>query len=383
MSNTPGEKTMNNDPELTRRWRLILGRYAEQTLPTSSTDSDLENTLSFLYDREYTERGHRHASGKGGNLAASELTALKWLGKARRLFPHSTLERMERDAITRYGLDDLLADPAAVDSIHASPDLAKALLRSKGKLSPATAEGVRTIIAKIVADIVERIRPQFTTALTGSRVRHQRSQHASLRNLDWRGTIGANLAHVDPETGKMLIEEVRFMSRKRRRNLDWQVIILVDQSGSMAGSVLHSAICAAIMAGLPGISVRLVLFDTSVVDMTHLANDPVEVLMTAQLGGGTNIAQAMAYAQKLIEQPTRTVVALISDFEEGGSVSSLLSSTQALASSGARLLGLASLDDDGDPWYDRQMAARLAARGMDIAAMTPDRFADWLAEVTQ
>lgn len=173
------------------------------------------------------------------------------------------------------------------------------------------------------------------------------------------------------------------MSRKRRRNLDWQVIILVDQSGSMAGSVLHSAICAAILAGLPGISVRLVLFDTSIVDMTHLASDPVEVLMTAQLGGGTNIAQAMEYARKLVEQPTRTVVALISDFEEGGSVSSLLSSTQALASSGVRLLGLASLDDDGDPWYDRQMAARLTTQGMEIAAMTPDRFADWLAEVTQ
>ncbi len=375
---------MSDNPELARRWRLILGRYAEQNLPSRAVDNDLESTLSFLYDRAYAERGHRHApSGKGGSLGASELTALDWLDRARRIFPHSTLERMERDAITRYGLDELLADHAAVESVQASPDLAKALLRAKGKLSAATADGVRVIITKVVAEIVERIRPQFTTALTGSRVRHQRSPHASLRNLDWRGTIGANLSHVDPTTGKMVIEEIRFMSRKRRRNLDWQVIILVDQSGSMAGSVLHSAICAAILAGLPGISVRLVLFDTSIVDMTHLASDPVEVLMTAQLGGGTNIAQAMEYARKLVEQPTRTVVALISDFEEGGSVSSLLSSTQALASSGVRLLGLASLDDDGDPWYERQMAARLTTQGMEIAAMTPDRFADWLAEVTQ
>lgn len=370
------------NPELARRWRLVLGRYADQQLPTGAGDAELETTLAYLYDREYTARGHRQSS-RGGSLDPSALTALNWLGRARKLFPNSTLERMERDAIGRYGINELLADPEAVSSLQASPELAKALLRTRGKLDPATAAGVRELIAKVVADIIERLRPRFATALTGSRARHRRSPHASLRNLDWRRTIADNLAHVDPETGKMLVEQVRFTARQRRRNLDWQVIILVDQSGSMAGSVLHSAVSAAILAGLPGISVRLVLFDTALADLSHLAGDPVEVLLTSQLGGGTDIAQAVTYAEKMISQPTRTVVALISDFDEGGSVSALLTTTKRLAGSGVRLLGLASLSDEGDPWYNRQIAAQLAAAGMEIAAMTPDRFAEWLAEVTQ
>ncbi|MFT3887311.1 MAG: VWA domain-containing protein [Arachnia sp.] len=368
--------------ELARRWRLVLGRYADQALPPSAADAGLESTLSYLYDREYAARGHRHAHGRGGSLDPSALTALTWLAGARRLFPESTLERMERDALTRYGVAELLADPAAVEGLQPSPELAAALLRTRGRLDPATAAGVRTLIAKVVEDIVNRLRPRFVTALSGSRARHRRAPHASLRNLDWRGTIADNLRHVDPETGRMMVERVRFHARQRRRNIDWQVIILVDQSGSMAGSVLHSAVTAAILAGLPGISVRLVLFDTGLVDMSHLADDPVEVLLTAQLGGGTNIAQAMGYAERLVAQPTRTVVALISDFEEGGSVSALLASVRRLAGSGVRLLGLASLADDGEPWYDRHLAGRLAAAGMEIAAMTPDRFAEWLAEVT-
>lgn len=369
--------------DLARRWRLVLGRYADAQLPTSAQDASLEATLGYLYDREYAARGHRLAKGAGGSLDPSAITALSWLDQARRLFPTSTLERMESDAVSRYGLNELLADPETVENLQASPDLVKALLRSRGKLDAATADGVRTLIAKVVEEIITRLRPTFITSLTGSRQRHRRSPHPSLRNFDWRRTIAANLAHVDPESGRMLVEEVRFMARQKRRNLQWQVIILVDQSGSMAGSVLHSAISAAILAGLPGISVRLVLFDTGLADVSHLAHDPVEVLMTSQLGGGTDIARAMAYAEKLVEQPSRTVLALISDFEEGGSVSALVEATRRLASSGVTLLGLASLADEGEPWYDRAVAGRLAAAGMQIAAMTPDRFAEWLAEVTQ
>ena len=196
-----------------------------------------------------------------------------------------------------------------------------------------------------------------------------------------RRTIAANLGNVDPATGRMMIDDLRFAARKRRSNLHWDVIVLVDQSGSMADSLLHAAVSASILAGLPGVSVRLILFDTSLVDLTHLAHDPVEVLLTAQLGGGTNIAQAMQHAETLVSQPSRTVVALISDFEEGGSVSALVAGVRRLAAGGVRLLGLAALSDEGEPWYDRTTAARLVAAGMPVAAMTPDRFAEWLAEV--
>ena len=371
-----------------RRWRMVLGRYAQSALPRHPEDAGLDGTLGYLYDREYTERGHRLSDsgaanrdgvGRGGGLDASALRAVDWLDGARRLFPASTLER---DALTRYGLSDLLADPDAVDSIRTSPELGAALLRIKGTISPALADGLRTLIARIVADVLERLRRPMTTALTGARQRHRRSPHASARNFDWRRTIAANLGHADPQTGRLLVEEVRFMSRQRRHNVAWDIIIVVDQSASMASSLLHSAVMASILAALPGMSVRLILFDTSVVDVSHLVHDPVEILMTSQLGGGTDIANAVGYAAAQVTQPTRTVLALVSDFEEGGSVSSLVTRVRGLADSGVTMLGLASLTDDGAPCFDRTVADKLAAVGMRIAAMTPDRFADWLAEAT-
>ncbi|WP_245574645.1 DUF5682 family protein [Actinomyces dentalis] len=377
-----------------RRWRMVLGRYAESALPRRDDDAGLDETLGYLYDREYTGRGLRHGRGvgsggagpggvgSGGGLGASALRAVDWLDGARRLFPASTLQRLESDALTRYGLTELLADPSAVDSIETSPELGAALLRIKGTICPQLADGLRALIARIVADAVERLRRPLTTALTGSRRRDRRSPRASARDFDWRRTIAANLGNADPVTGRLLVQDVRFMSRRRRQNLQWDVIILVDQSASMASSLLHSAVMASILAALPGLSVRLILFDTSVVDVSHLAGDPVEVLMTCQLGGGTDIARAVAYASGLVRRPTRTVVALVSDFEEGGSVSSLVGEVAALAGSGVRLLGLAALNGDGEPWYDRVVAERLAGAGMRVAAMTPDRFAVWLAEVT-
>ena len=374
-----------------RRWRMVLGRYAQSALPRHPEDAGLDGTLGYLYDREYTERGHRlsdsgaanrDGAGRGGGLEASALRAVDWLDGARRLFPASTIERLERDALTRYGLSDLLADPDAVDSIRTSPELGAALLRIKGTISPALADGLRTLIARIVADVLERLRRPMTTALTGARQRHRRSPHASARNFDWRRTIAANLGHADPRTGRLLVEEVRFMSRQRRHNVAWDIIIVVDQSASMSSSLLHSAVMASILAALPGMSVRLILFDTSVVDVSHLVHDPVEILMTSQLGGGTDIANAIGYAAARVTQPTRTVLALVSDFEEGGSVSSLVTRVRGLADSGVTMLGLASLTDDGAPWFDRTVADKLAAVGMRIAAMTPDRFADWLAEAT-
>ena len=374
-----------------RRWRMVLGRYAQSALPRHPEDAGLDGTLGYLYDREYTERGHRLSDsgaanrdgvGRGGGLDASALRAIDWLDGPRRLFPASTIERLERDALTRYGLSDLLADPDAVDSIRTSPELGAALLRVKGTISPALAAGLRTLITRIVTDILQRLRRPMTTALTGARQRHRRSPHASARNFDWRRTIAANLGHADPRTGRLLVEEVRFMSRQRRHNVAWDIIIVVDQSASMASSLLHSAVMASILAALPGMSVRLILFDTSVADVSHLVHDPVEILMTSQLGGGTDIANAVGYAAAQVTQPTRTVLALVSDFEEGGSVSSLVTRVRGLADSGVTMLGLASLTDDGAPWFDRTVADKLAAVGMRIAAMTPDRFADWLAEAT-
>nr|WP_260173637.1 DUF5682 family protein [Nocardioides albus] len=370
------------DQEAARRWRLVLGRYSQDALPVQADDGGLERALSYLYDREYTGRGHQLGGGRGrgGSLDPSALRALDWLGTAGELFPKATFERMQVDAIGRYGLTEVLGDPGAVEALEPSRELATALLQVRGKLDERSAAGMRRVIAKVVEDVVRRLRPRFVTAVGGRIDRSRRSMHRVARNFDWKRTLRANLSHYSPEHQRLLIHDVRFSARAKR-SLTWDVVVLVDQSGSMAASLLYSAVCAGILTGLPGINVRLVLFDTSIVDMSHLAHDPVEVLLTAQLGGGTNIAKAVRYAEQEIRNPSRTVVALVSDFEEGGSVSELLATVRRLKSSGVRLLGLAALDEAAEPAYDRGTARRLAEAGMEIAALTPERFAEWLGEV--
>ena len=368
-----------------RRWRMVLGRYAEPNLPRRHQDADLDDVLGYIYDREYTGRGHRLGAGGGDGtrttLGPPVIRAVDWLEDARRLFPASTLQRLESDALTRYGLAELLDAPEAIEAIDTSPELGAALLRIKGTISPRLTDGLRALIARIVDDIMERLQYPVTTALSGPR-RRSNSPHALARNFDWRRTIAANLGNMDPGTGRMIVEDVRFVSRQRRRNLTWDVIILVDQSASMASCLLHSAVMASILASLPGLSVRLAVFDTTVVDLSHLVDNPVEVLMTSQLGGGTDIANAVGYAAEAVTSPSRTIVTVISDFQEGGSVSTLVKRVHDLVAQGITVLGLASLGDEGRVWYDHDVAERLSEVGMRIAAMTPDRFATWLAEAT-
>ncbi|WP_125778097.1 VWA domain-containing protein [Antribacter gilvus] len=379
-----------SDEEAARRWRLVLGRYAAEQLTVPPEDAGLERTLRYLYDREYTARGHRTGRGEhdkpggGGSLDPSsprgvDWTALGWLGEARSLFPRDTFERMQVEAVGRYGLTELLADEGAVEALEPSRELATALLQVRGRLEPGAAAGLRRVIERVVEDVVRRLRPRFVTAVGGRLDRSRRSMHRVARNFDGKRTLRANLGRIDAE-GRMVVEDLRFSSRAKRA-LTWDVIVLVDQSGSMAASLLYSAVCAGILSGLPGIDVRLVLFDTSVVDMSHLSHDPVSVLLTAQLGGGTDIGKAVRYAEQEVRNPSRTVVALVSDFEEGGSLSGLLAAVRRLSSSGVKLLGLAALDEAAEPVYDRATARRLADAGMEIAALTPERFAEWLGEV--
>jgi len=192
--------------------------------------------------------------------------------------------------------------------------------------------------------------------------------------------VRRNLAHYDRERARLVVEELRFFERNARR-LPWDVILCVDQSGSMADSVVHSAVMAGILAALPAFRPRIVVFDTAVVDLSDHVDDPVETLMRVQLGGGTHIGKAVRYCAQLVENPLRTVFVLVSDFCEGAPPSELLGAVQALAEARVKLLGLASLDDRSQPAYDRAMAESLAERGMEIAALTPRQLAHWLAKV--
>ncbi|GKW43218.1 VWA domain-containing protein [Pectobacterium parvum] len=366
-----------------KRWRLILGHYADEALGNATFDAQdlkVERTLDYLYRREYQRRGLKQEGGRHGSLDQSQLTAVNWLNQARKLFPSSTFERMQSQAIERYEISHLFNDPQALQAMEPTPALAKALLSLRGRMNEQTREAVRDIIRKVVDEILRTLRPTFTNALTGRRNRFRRSPVASSQNFDWRATIAANLKHFDRDKNRLVIETPHFNSRMQR-HMPWDVILCVDQSASMSSSVMYAAVCASILAALPAVRVSLIVFDTQVVDLSHLAHDPVEVLMTVQLGGGTNIAKAMQYCEQRVQNPKRTIVTLISDFEEGGALNRLLSFVQRMHSQQITLLGLAALDDAAQPVYDTAIGQKLADRGMHVAALTPEHFAQWLAEV--
>ena len=371
--------------QLAKRWRLILGQYADNALGQATFDANelkIERSLDFLYRREYQRRGLRQENGRHGSLDASQLTAINWLNQARKLFPNTTFERMQSQALERYEISSLLKDPQALNAMEPTKALAKSLLSLRGKMSEDMRDAVKLVIRKVVDDILSQMKNTFRHALTGRRNRFRRSLLPNSRNFDWRATIAANLKNYDKQNQHLVIKTPYFNSRQQQ-HLPWDVILCVDQSGSMASSIMYAAVCASILAALPTVNVSLVIFDTQIVDLSHLAHDPVEVLMTVQLGGGTDIAKAMQYCESLVRNPKRTIISLISDFEEGGTLNNLLNCTQRLNGQQVKLLGLAALDDEALPVYDTDIAQRLADRGMHVAALTPEHFAKWLAEVMQ
>ena len=362
------------------RWRLALGRYAEGRLGgLGGAAGEMDKTLDYLYAREYDGRGITRDKGPG-SLDPTQMNALKWLGQARKLFPHDVFETLQGHALDRYGLTDLLKDRKTLDDLEPNQDLLKVLLSFDGRADPAVKDKLREVARRIIDDIVRRLKPQVMRAFSGSRNRFRRSNIKAAANFDWRATIRENLASYDPETGRIIAERLRFISREKRR-LPWTVILCVDQSGSMTDSLLYSAVMAAILSGLPGVRVRMVLFDTSVLDVSDRLSDPLETLLSVQLGGGTDIGKAVSYCETLVDDPDRTVFALISDFGEGAPPRRLYAALARMAEARVRMLGLLALDDGGMPAYDEAIARRAAELGMHVGAMSPDRFADWLAEV--
>lgn len=374
---------MTNHDRTIERWRLMLGRTSESRFGGGCIDAEcvrIDRVLDYLYNREQTNRGLRSGKDRHGSLDPSQLNALQWLTEVRALFPADVYETIQGHALDRYGMKELLTDPTVLQTLTPNVELLKSLMALKGHADPRVVAQIRAIARKVVDDIMERFRSHVVRALAGKRNRFEASPHKVIRNLDWRGTIRQNLKSYDTQRRLLVPERVRFFSRTRRR-FPWTIILCVDQSGSMASSVIHSAVMAAIISGLPSIRLHLVVFDTAVVDLTEKAADPVEVLLTVQLGGGTDIGSAVAYCEQLVVQPSRTVLVLITDFCEGASPARLVQVVRRLSEARVKMLGLASLDEAAVADYDRGLAKQLAGQGMQIGAMTPPHFAEWLAEV--
>jgi hypothetical protein len=362
---------------------MILGSPASGSATLSGENAARDAAMDWLYgrDEELAGRGVRKGGARGtsGGTEESVLTTVDWLEGITRLFPKETVERLTRDAVDRYQVHDIVTDPRVLERVEPSPTLLKAVLRTKHLMDPKVLELARKLVAAVVEELMRKLATEIRTAFSGARLRRP-SQVRLARNFDVRRTLRGNLGHYQPEERKLYIEDAHFFTRARRRVDSWQVILLVDQSGSMVSSVIHSAVTAACLWGLPGVRTHLVAFDTSVVDLTHDVTDPVELLMKVQLGGGTDISSAVRYAGELVENPRRTIVALISDLYEGVSPDGVLRGARSLIEQGCRFLALCALDEEADPHYDREMGKKLADLGAFVGAMTPGELAAFVAE---
>jgi len=363
------------------RWRLVLGEAAETCMggALDAQGQAMDAALSWLYDREEQAAGRDVASRHGGS-GASVLSVPDWISEVHRLFPQETIERLEQDAIERYAIEELVTRADVLERVQPNEVLLQAVLRTKHLMNPEVLAMARKLVAEVVRQLMEKLAKEVRRAFSGTIDRRRRSHFKIAKNLAFRQTLKSNLHRWDPKKRRLYLEKPIFFSRTKRHTEKWQVILLVDQSGSMVSSVIHSAVTAACLWGLPGVRTHLVAFDTEVVDLTQDVTDPVELLMKVQLGGGTDIQKAVGYAQDLIDVPRRAIVVLISDFYEGASAEMLVRRVAALTAQGSQVLGLAALDEQARPDYDRELAKRLVKVGAHVGAMTPGQLAAWIAE---
>ncbi len=359
------------------RWRLVLGRNAEGGLPMTDVRLlRMDDALDFLYGRE---SGDDERSHEGGS-EASNPTVAHWLSEVRTLFPKDTAEVLQRHALDRYQLTELLADQEVLEKLEPNQALLETVLSLKHMMHGPVLDTARRIVQKVAAQLTEQLEQAVRQSNLGKLDRNSRSNVRSIRNLDFKRTIRANLSHYDVENRRLMLEKVHFNGRIKRYN-PWQVVLCVDESGSMLGNIIHAAVMAGIFAKMPMLETKIVVFDTSVVDLSGYAEDPVEVLMRVQLGGGTDIAGALHYCEGLITRPHKTMVVLISDLCEGGPRERLYGVCRDILESGAKLIALTALDANADPVYDRATGERLAALGAWVGAMTPEKLCDFMANV--
>ena len=364
------------------RWRLVLGESGEHGLGSPQMGADAlaaDAALQWLYGRD-EGLAERDIADRQGGLGPSSLSVPDWINEVHRLFPQETIERLEQDAVERYQIHEVVTNPEVLARVEPNPVLLKAVLQTKHLMNPAVLELARQLVAKVVKQLMEQLAKEVRQVFSGSIDRRRHTPLKYSRNFDAKRTIRSNLGNVDAETGRLFIKRPFFWSRTRKHSARWQVILLVDQSGSMLDSTIHAAVTAACLWGLPAVKTHLVVFDTEVVDLTRDVTDPVEVLMKVQLGGGTDIGKAVAYAQQLIENPRRTIVACVSDFYEGGDPHRLVHTVRAMCEQGTHFLGLAALDSKANPCYDRGMGSQLAGVGAHVGAMTPGQLAEFIAE---
>ncbi len=361
--------------ESTRRWRLLLGAGDDDGL--SPVDAGMDAALAALYDNEDTgEPGSKENMQVGMGKSAPRVA--RWLGDIRKYFPTSVVQVMQADAINRLGLKRLLLEPEMMATVQPDIHLVSTLVELRGLMPEQAKATARQIVRTVVEEVEKRIADRLRSSVRGALNRAQRTSRPHLGDIDWARTITANLQHYLPEQRTIVPERLIGYGRKQS-GFQREIILCVDQSGSMASSVVYASVFACVLASISSLKTHLVVYDTAVVDLTPDLQDPVDVIFGTQLGGGNDTPRALAYCQPLVTRPRDTVFVLISDLYEGAGSEQMIRQLNSLHTSGVSVMVLLALDDEGKPSYDHQNAATLAGLGIPCFACTPDALPDLMA----
>ena len=356
--------------ERIRKWRLILGKDADKNndnpISLSAEMKGMDDVLDALYDSE-----------RKAGLGSSSPNVNRWLGDIRKYFPGSVVQLMQKDALERLNLEQMLLEPELLEAVEPDVNLVGTLLSLMKVLPKKTKSTARAVVQKVVEDLEKRLKSPMRQAIQGAINRSVRNRRPKHNEIDWNKTIRANLKTYQKKYNSV-IPEILIGHGKKGQSLK-DIILLVDQSGSMANSMVYAGVFGAVMASLRSVKTHMVVFDTSVVDLTEELDDPVDLLFATQLGGGTDINKALGYTKELIRKPEDTILILISDLYEGGNENAMLKKAASIKSSGVRLITLLALDDQGAPQFDKSVASKFSALGIPSFACSPDQFPSLMA----
>lgn len=372
---------MNADLERMRRWRLVLGRDAQDgldraaggALALSRDEMLMDEALAAIYDQTGDFGGVAPSTGsfKVGGGGPSSPVVSKWLGDIRTFFKEDVVAVIQNDAIERKGLKQLLFETEVLKSVQPDLNLAVTILSLRGQIPERTRETARQLVREVVEEISRRLENDIRRAVTGAMNRRSHSPIPDVAGIDWKLTIRRNLKHFNPDIGAVVPERFWFFDRARKRH-DRAVVVDIDQSGSMGESIIYSSVMGCILSGISALNTRVVSFDTEVVDLTEqFGSDPVDMLFGIQLGGGTDINKSVTYCREFMPEPRKTLFLLVSDLFEGGNEAALVRQMAEMKESGVAVACLLALSDAGAPSYNEALAERLSKLGIPCFACTP------------
>ena len=384
------------DPVNLARWRLILGKSAEEPLRQmggrgnqailGGDQSELDEALEAIYSSDEIEQdewerstdGRPHGTVKGRTFPR----VAKWLDQIRSFFPKDVVVLLQKDAIERRGLKELLFEPEILANVEPSLDLAATVLAMKNMVPEKAKSAARDLVRRVVEDIRKRLESQITQAIRGALQRNRHSPFRSLPNLDWPRTIRRNIKNYNKELQTIIPEQISFFGRQQRQN-QWNIIIAMDQSGSMATSLIYGGIMGAILASIGAVETHVVAFNhEDIVDLTEHCSDPVDLLFGIQLGGAEDYWKATCYCERFMHTPAKTLYVLLADLHDTSpNTKRFVKKMEFLLESGVKAVGLLAISDQGQPSYNQTLAETLAKMGMPCFGCTPERLPELLAGV--